>query len=546
MRLEHGRRKVMRLTNKWLVGGALAIGVVLPVSLALAGNGPSVTLSIVDTEGEAGSTVGVPLNLSGDDGGAAASAGIDIVYPDGDVTFTEPVADNCVLDDRISSTHQVSGRILSPGTVNVEISVLGAPDPIPPLGNGDLVVCNFGISGDAMEGEMFTLEATNVLIGDQLGMEIDSIGDDGVISVGGGATPTPTTVPPTEEPTPTATATVPVCTEDRDCPTGTTCQDGTCLPQPCDPENPMCPPGSDCLVVLPATTSGTTDTGTCVPRPCDEDEDCDDPSAVCDPEGMCRPQFCDNSEECDSGEECSDDGICVPIPPECEEDSQCPDGVCVNQTCVDCRENSDCGQDEMCVDNECEPIVGAYSLDVGDASGLAGTTVAVEVTLSGGATSADSVTNDLAAGTGLTIASCDASEGIDGSFEGVPGTTVSATLGETGDVPVGVVYSCSVAIAEGVAAGTVAIECPAATANGSAIDCDGGEVGVIAPPTATPTNTPTEEPTLTPIPATSTPTVRVSTEDDSCAIAPAPTASDAAANFLLLLIPAAVVWRRRR
>jgi len=515
------------------------VGLAFLLSPAFAGGGPAVTFSLLDTDGVPGGEAGVTLALSGDDG-SAVSAGVDIVYPDGDLSFTEPVSMSCVLDARIASTHQVAGRILSPGTVNVEISVLGAPNPLPPLGNGDLAVCSFGISADAMDGDMFPVEADNVFVGDDLGAEIGSSAQDGIVSVGGGPTPTST-------PTSTPTVTPPLdCTNDSDCPTGLTCQNDVCLPKMCTNDDD-CPPGSSCDLGGDAATSGT-GPGTCVPRPCMDDAECNDPSSVCDDDGMCRPQFCTDDADCDAGEQCTD-GVCEVILPECENDDQCPDGVCEGKTCVDCREDSDCTMGRVCSnDNKCVDT-GVFGIGVGRASGLPGSTVSVEVTLSNASgQSADMARNYLVAGSGLTIADCTASDGITGTFEGIPGTTVAAEVGGGSDgVPVGVIYECSVSISEGLAAGTVAIACPMAEVNGASVECSDGGVDVIAEPTPTPVDTPTVMPTatLTP-PDTPTATPRPIGGDDGCVVGPVSSNSSPAGTMLLLLLPAMLLWRRRR
>ncbi len=536
----------MRITSKWVLGGVAVAALAFLFSPALGGDGGgNITLTLVGGEGEAGQDAGVSLELANDDG-SAVSAGLDIVFSADDLTFTEPVSTSCVLDASIAGTHQLAGRIIEPGVVNVEILVAGTPDPLPTLGNGPLAVCNFTIRGDAEVDDMFPVAATEVFIGDALGLELTSEGVDGVITVVGGGTPTATATDTPEPATPTATATPTIgCVGDEMCPTGMSCQDGSCKPIDCTDDSD-CPPGSTCD--LPASTSGGGPIGQCVPVPCDTDDDCPDRS-VCDPDGMCRPEFCDENDDCDPDDVCASDGICSS---DCDDDIQCDDGVCVDGTCVECRDDNDCSGG-VCVDNEC--VADGFSLAVSPESqpGVAGGSAAVEVVLSSDATSAaaDMVSNSLAVDTGLTIQGCQistASAVIPGEILGAPGTTVSATLGgPAGSVPTGTLYTCNIAIA-GDAAGSLAVNCGDAKVNGLSVSCSSAVVSIPVPPT--PTSTPTATATFTAtatrteVPPTNTPQAR-GFDDDGCAVGPASQSSDAT-SVLFLLVPALLLWSRRR
>ncbi len=434
----------MRLNRNWVFGAAAVAAVAVALSPALGGEGATPTFSIGDGEGPAGGEAGVTLSLDNDDG-AAVSVGVDIEFNDTDLTFTPPVSSGCTIDPRIASTHQIAGRILEPGVLNIEILVAGTPDPLPPLGNGALATCDFTIRGDAQVGDMFPLAATNVFVGDALGGEIPSETDDGVITVTDALTPTPSPTgtngtTPTEEPTvpvdtPTIEPTLPV-----DTPT-------------VDPTDPV------------ATSTPTPDTSTPTPQ-----------------------------------------------------------GT---------------------------PGETTFSLGVEPASqtGVPGGSAAIQVVLSSDPSgeAADSVANTLAVDEGLALTACSVAAEIPGSIEGVPGSTAAATLGDgEGSVPSGTVYSCSVSIAQG-ASGSLGVDCSGATVNGEEIACTGGTIVVSAPPTPT-VVPPTATPTNTALPPTSTPTNTpvLDFDDDGCAVGPVAQTGSPLANLLFVLVPAALLWRRRK
>ena len=557
----------MRVMIKWALGGAVVGGLALLLSPALGGVGGTTTLSLVGSEGVAGGTASVTLALS-NDADAAASAGVDIVFDDTDLIFTEPVTSSCQLDDRLSATHQLGGRVLPTGELIVEIAVLGTPDPIPLLGNGDLATCSFAIRGDAMEGDMFPVGATNVFIGDASAGEVPSESVDGVVSVGTASPTESPTESPTVAPTPTP---MPGCSDDRDCPTGmactdgmcaevtceddsvcptgSTCQEGTCGPVECSDDSD-CPPGSTCPELSePAQLSGVGVDGQCEPVDCSEGGECPDRS-TCDGNDECRPQFCDGNDDCDGDDICLSDGICSAS---CSDDSQCSDGVCEGETCVDCREDGDCDEGETCVSNTCEGGSDVtYSMAVNaPATGVAGGTAAVEVVLSSDPADqpADSAALNLAVAQGLSLAACTAAAEVS-DIQGVPGSTANITVGDGDDsVATGSIVTCRVAIAAD-ASGELAIDCSDATVNGAAVDCTSATINVeSAVPTPTPTSTPTipptATPTWTPVP-TDTPLPVTSGDDDGCAVGPVSDNASPFGNMLLLLVPAILLRARRR
>ncbi len=573
----------MRLTMKWGIGVLVAGGLALLLSPAFGGGGSTPTFSLVGGEGVPGGSVGVTLALADDDG-AAATAGVDIDFNSDDLMFAEPVSASCQIDDRLSATHQLAGRILPSGELNVEVLVLGTPDPIPLLGNGDLAVCSFTIRGDAMSGDMFPVGATNVFIGDALAGEIPSNAVDGVVTVGDAtptpeatatATPTPTGGPvcgddrdcPTGQACTDGTCTEVSCEDDSTCPTGSTCQDGTCGPLECSDDSD-CPPGSTCPELTEsATTSGTDGTpGECTPIECSEDSECPERS-TCDDNGECRPQFCDSNDDCEGDDVCLGDGICSTMCDddsqcdngvcvdgmctECEDDSQCSDGVCESSMCVECRVDGDCDGGETCVSNTCQGSDTSYSLALSaPATGVAGGSAAVEVILSSDpeGQAADSVAASLAADSGLGLEACSVAAEVPGSVDGVPGSTASLALGDGDDsVPTGSIVTCQVSIAED-ADGDLSINCSDATVNGAAVDCTSATISVQGmEPTATPTDTPRNTPTATPTEEdTPEPTARPSGDDDGCAVGPVSTTADPLANLLFLLVPAVLLRARRR
>jgi len=186
------------------------------------------------------------------------------------------------------------------------------------------------------------------------------------------------------------------------------CQTGICAPGSCSASLPCstvacttaacvaghCTYATDTAAActLPNNTPGHCDTlGRC--QACTRDDDCADapcqqaactnnqctltptegaacPSGVCNAAGVCvaclTPADCDNAPPChtatcSSGRcafvndcplgVCTNQGQCV----QCETDVQCPDGVCVNQTCVECRNDVGCTPSNSCAVAACDP-----------------------------------------------------------------------------------------------------------------------------------------------------------------------------------------------
>ncbi|MGH3644356.1 MAG: hypothetical protein ACRDUX_35660 [Mycobacterium sp.] len=176
-------------------------------------------LSLVGGSGVPGGTVSVTLVLSEDIDDAAVSAGIDLRFPADVVEFLEPVNGNCAVADRIADTHGVAGQLLEEDVVNVEVFVLGAPNPQPPLGNGDIVTCDFHVLEGVPTGTS-AVEIESPFLGDALGGEIPvRIKNGEIVITDAVPTATPT---PTGEPTVTATSTGAATATPTDTPDGPT------------------------------------------------------------------------------------------------------------------------------------------------------------------------------------------------------------------------------------------------------------------------------------------------------------------------------------
>ncbi|MDX2168825.1 MAG: hypothetical protein SF182_17260 [Deltaproteobacteria bacterium] len=162
-------------------------------------------LSVTGGTGVPGGTVSVTLALDRAQDNAV-SAGMDLLFDAEKLEFFVPVADSCSVAERIADTHAIGGRILEPGVLNLEIFVSGTPDPLPPLGNGDLATCDFLIKPGVPTGTV-ALEIESPFLGDEEGQEIPVVTRGGSIVIVDQlptATPTVTSTPPV---TATATAT---------------------------------------------------------------------------------------------------------------------------------------------------------------------------------------------------------------------------------------------------------------------------------------------------------------------------------------------------
>lgn len=174
------------------------------------------------------------------------------------------------------------------------------------------------------------------------------------------------------------------CTVDRDCPGGELCENGTCRPgQPpipcevsteCPPAGddvwvPVCydgfcrPGGGDCLE-NPDCPGGTVcETGVCVPA---------DPPQACS-----QPYDCPGGELCTGGycqpgsgvDECTTAADCAPNPYD-DVGPACVGGLCTTSRAAPqpCGPGLLCGPGNTCTDNRCVPLAGACEVST-DCSG---------------------------------------------------------------------------------------------------------------------------------------------------------------------------------
>jgi hypothetical protein len=196
----------------WIVGAAVAM--VLGGSAARAGI-VEPELSVDGGSGVPGGTVAVTVSLSDDADSVAVSAGLDLRFGVEALEFFEPVADSCAVAARIGETHGVAGLLFDPDLLLLEVYVSGSPEPVPPLGDGELVTCDFRIR-DGVPAGMVPLEIENPLLGNAEGTPIPVRVRNGsvqILSEPPTSTPTVTETPrPTDTPMATATNTVATAT----------------------------------------------------------------------------------------------------------------------------------------------------------------------------------------------------------------------------------------------------------------------------------------------------------------------------------------------
>ena len=67
---------------------------------------------------------------------------------------------------------------------------------------------------------------------------------------------------------------------------------------------------------------------------------------------------CVNDEDCGEGEICIDGDCFVEEEIDCVDDEDCVDGICIDGDCVECAEDNDCAEGEICDNNVCveEPV----------------------------------------------------------------------------------------------------------------------------------------------------------------------------------------------
>jgi MYXO-CTERM domain-containing protein len=193
----------------WLMGAAALVA--LGGSSARAGI-IEPELSVAGGSGVPGGTVSVTVSLADDVDDAGVSAGLDLRFGADALEFFGPVEDSCAVAERLSATHGVAGMLLDPDLLNLEVFVLVGPPPPPPLGNGELVTCDFRIR-DGVPAGTVALEIEAPILGDAEGTPIPVRVRNGSVEILAAvptSTPTATGTPrPTDTPeaTPTATGT---------------------------------------------------------------------------------------------------------------------------------------------------------------------------------------------------------------------------------------------------------------------------------------------------------------------------------------------------
>jgi len=188
-----------------LISAVVGWGCLSLPSVARAGLEPlTPQLSVTGGTGIPGGTVSVTLALAGDANDSGVSAGVDLRFDDR-LEFSD-FAENCKLADRLTSTHQLAGRLVSPGLLNLEIAIQVGPPPPPPLGDGDLATCDFAIKTGVDTGTA-ALEIESPFLGNAEGGDIPVDIEDGFVTIVS-VLPTGTpTVTPTPADTSTATVT---------------------------------------------------------------------------------------------------------------------------------------------------------------------------------------------------------------------------------------------------------------------------------------------------------------------------------------------------
>lgn len=269
--------KAMKLLGRPTLGtcvGLLAGAATLALAVAAnAGTGP--TLTMTGGTGVPGGSVGATLSIS-NSLDEAVSAAVDVGF-DGDVLDLQ--FSDCAIASRLEDTHQLGGRVTGDTPdrrLVLDVFVQGTPEVLPPLGDGDLVTCQFSILPGVPTGST-SLVLADPLVGDDQGMPIEPVQlVDGVIVIGEAPTPTPTatSTPTTPAGTPTSTATV---TGGVDTPTATptnTGEVGTPTNTPPATATNTPPPtatvtATETEVVPPTNTPTRTNT----PRPSNPEDD---------------------------------------------------------------------------------------------------------------------------------------------------------------------------------------------------------------------------------------------------------------------------------
>lgn len=194
----------MRHGRGWII----VAGIVAAVGMG--GSAAAIPLIAIEgSTGVPGGSAAAVVSLADDDAGDVVSASVTIDYPD-----TQLTADpgDCVLAERLGSSHRL---VASSSGAGMLILMVAPETGTPPLGNGALASCVFGIALGAPAGTA-ALELADTDVRDATGAPIEVATADGAIIIDApAATPTvtntpastPTNTPPGPTDTPTATPT---------------------------------------------------------------------------------------------------------------------------------------------------------------------------------------------------------------------------------------------------------------------------------------------------------------------------------------------------
>jgi Cys-rich repeat protein len=175
----------------------------------------TITLGSEDLEGAPGQFVDVDITISG--GGDVTTAQTDIVFDKSLLTVMDPVTGgpDCQIAPRLADQFFPEIRLpqtprVPDGFQRLRVAVVDTEPPLDTFGDGLLATCRFRIQPTAPVGSMadLTPDTLRLEIGDPNHMPFDAMVNAGRITV----------VAP------------PPCMEDMDCPEGTQCRGGVCVP----------------------------------------------------------------------------------------------------------------------------------------------------------------------------------------------------------------------------------------------------------------------------------------------------------------------------
>jgi hypothetical protein len=230
-------------------------------------------LSLVGGTGAPGGTVAVTVALADDTGNVGVSSDQRIAFPTDKLEFFQPVATNCTIAQRLADTHEVAGRIMSAGLLDLTVAVKGTPPPpLPPLGDGDLATCNFHILAGAPTGTA-ALMLEDPCLGDTNGQCVPVNTVDGSVTITN-VTPTftPTSTPTIGMHTPTGTPTGTTAVTFTPTATQTATNTSGTPPSTHTPTNTVGGTNTPTATPTTGTPKATSTATTGAPRPADSDD----------------------------------------------------------------------------------------------------------------------------------------------------------------------------------------------------------------------------------------------------------------------------------